>query len=302
MSSADQAYNTTNDGRMATGFHAISGNRYYFKSDGVLRQDDAAVKISGDFYYIGANGVIEKKTGWLKKGSDYYYVKGPGGKLATGWFRQNSTSIFYLSTTNAKMFKGVKKIDGKLYFFNKDGYRATTKGWKTYDGKDYYTYADGTCAVNTIIDNRPIGSNGVAGPKMSNMDAKAQGYTSNTSYLILIDTSTHKIGVYKGSKGNWASRTYESCADGNSSHRTPTGTFTMTHSMQYEDSSAGRHWYVTDFGSSSIWSVPYVKGTDTVADGTLGKAVDTAGCVRVRRDTAEWIYDGVPNGTKVVVY
>ena len=76
----------------------------------------------------------------------------------------------------------------------------------------------------------------------------------------------------------------------------------MKHSMQYEDSSAGRHWYVTDFGSSSIWSVPYVKGTDTVADGTLGKAVDSAGCVRVRRDTAAWIYDAVPNGTKVVVY
>ena len=97
-------------------------------------------------------------------------------------------------------------------------------------------------------------------------------------------------------------RCISSYTDGNSSHRTPTGTFTMTHSMQYEDSSAGRHWYVTDFGSSSIWSVPYVKGTDTVADGTLGKAVDSAGCVRVRRDTAAWIYDAVPNGTKVVVY
>jgi lipoprotein-anchoring transpeptidase ErfK/SrfK len=168
-----------------------------------------------------------------------------------------------------------------------------------YDGKEYYTYSNGTVAVNTQIGDKYVGADGVA---VAGMKGKAQAYSSDTNYLILINTSTHKIGVYKGSKGKWVERTYESCADGNSSHRTPKGTFTTKHSMQYEDSSAGRHWYVTDFGSSSIWSVPYVKGTDQVADGTRGKAVDVAGCVRVTRDTAEWIYDAIPNGTKVVVY
>ena len=247
----DNHHTADNDGQMATGFRKISGKKYLFGSDGVLNTANKAVKVDGAFYFIHDNGVVETSAGWLKIGSTYYYVDNSSGKLHTGWKRINDTSIFYLNPDNAKMVTGVKKIEGTLYYFNSQGYRATTKGWRTWNGDEYYAYANGTLAVNTTIDGKWLGPDGKA---VAGMDGKAQGYSSNTNYLILINRSTHKIGVYKGSQGHWVNRTYESCADGNSSHPTPTGTFTTSHSMQYEDSSAGRHWYVTDFGSSSIWS------------------------------------------------
>ena len=156
-------------------------------------------------------------------------------------------------------------------------------------------------AVNTTIGNYRIGSDGIA-RLIDTMNAKADGYSSNTNYLVMIDTSSHRIGVYRGSIRNWSRIDYSYCADGNSSAPTPRGTFTITSKEGSENAGSYTYWYISNFGGSAICSVPCYKGTKEVANSTVGKAVSTNGMVRVSMDTAEWIRDTVPNGTKVVVY
>ena len=245
--------------------------------------------------------MIRTKAGWFNpSGSTWYYV-GTSSRLRTGWLTVGGAT-YYLDTGNGKMYQGVRRVDGTLYYFDaSSGKRATSEGWRTWNGNKYYVYSSGKVAVNTTIGNYKIGSDGIAVP-LDEMNAKAYDYSSNTGYLIMINTSSHKIGVYKGSYHNWTRRSYDSCADGSSSAPTPRGSYTTRKSSESVNVGSYTYWYVTDFGGSSIWSVPCTKGTKSVADGTLGRAVSGNGCVRVSMDTANWIWDAIPNGTKVVVY
>ena len=55
-------------------------------------------------------------------------------------------------------------------------------------------------------------------------------------------------------------------------------------------------------GSYLFHSVLYNRGSMTqIQDGTLGKQV-SHGCVRLDINNAKWLYDNIPNGTKVVIY
>ena len=62
-------------------------------------------------------------------------------------------------------------------------------------------------------------------------------------------------------------------------------------------------WYYTQFyGNYLFHSVLYNRGSMTkIQDGTLGKPV-SHGCVRLDINNAKWLYDNIPNGTKVVIY
>ena len=306
MDSEVSGYKETNLGKMLTGFRRIGGKKYYFNGDGTLKRTDGVADINGKKYYVGGDGVIRTQTGWYKPGSYYYYVKDSEGVLATGWLYLGDNT-YYMDKSSARMATGIKSVDGTLYFFSSSGQRASTKGWKTYDGNSHYTYtySSGKIAVGETIDGYKIGNDGratILDPGRI-MDNKADGYYSNTNYLILVNKSTHKIGVYKGSQYHWVRKTYESCSTGNSSAPTVEGTFTTRRSDKSDSSGSYTHWYLTDFGQgTSIWSVPCYKGTKTVANGTLGTNNDTVGCIRVSLDTAEWLWDAMPNGTKIVVY
>lgn len=55
-------------------------------------------------------------------------------------------------------------------------------------------------------------------------------------------------------------------------------------------------------GNYLFHSVLYNRGSMThIQDGTLGKQV-SHGCVRLDINNAKWLYDNIPNGTKVVIY
>ena len=137
---------------------------------------------------------------------------------------------------------------------------------------------------------------------MMQMDQKANDYANKTRYLILVNKSTHKIGVYRWD-GGWNRRIYESCSTGTSSAPTIEGTFYTRKGAQYDSYGTYTHWYLTDFSSGcSIWSCPCYKDTKTVANGTLGTNNDDVGCIRVRFDTAEWLWDAVADDARIVVY
>lgn len=141
-----------------------------------------------------------------------------------------------------------------------------------------------------------------APPRIENeMQMRANLYSSSTPYLILVNRSTHKVGVFRGWQGSWQSVYYWDCSDGAPSTPTVEGVFTVGIRGYYFDSGASRcYWYTQFRGNYLFHSVLYNKN-GTLRDGRLGMAL-SHGCVRLDINNAKWIYDNIPSGTKVVVY
>lgn len=131
---------------------------------------------------------------------------------------------------------------------------------------------------------------------------KANNYSSNTSYIILVDCDEHKCVILKGKKGSWEVEKFWDCGDGKSSTPTVHGVFTVQ-SRGLSFGSGYTCWYWTQFyGNYLFHSVLYNPGSKTsIQDGRLGVGV-SHGCVRLNINNAKWIYDNIPRGTKVVVY
>ena len=134
------------------------------------------------------------------------------------------------------------------------------------------------------------------------MHLRALAYASNTRYLILVDTTANRVGIYSGSVGKWNEVKKWVCTTGAKSTPTVKGTFTV----QGKGKSFGSGytcWYYTQFyGNYLFHSVLYKQGSmSVIIDGRLGINA-SHGCVRLNINNAKWIYDNIPRGTKVVVY
>ena len=129
--------------------------------------------------------------------------------------------------------------------------------------------------------------------------AKIANKVSSTKYLIAVDLKNHYTIVFKGSKGNWqVAKTYLA------STGTTVPTTDATLGVRNYSANAGKHtyYYTSNFGTrGQFCSVPYKKGTMKLSNGTLGKS-HAGTTVRLPLKQAKWIYDHIPNGTKVVVY
>lgn len=134
------------------------------------------------------------------------------------------------------------------------------------------------------------------------MSAKANMYSSSTGYLILVNRSTHKVGVFQGRQGSWNCIQYWDCSDGAPSTPTVEGTFRVGSRGYYFDSGSSRcYWYTQFYGNYLFHSVLYSKYNGNLVDGRLGMAL-SHGCVRLHINNAKWIYDTIPSGSTVVVY
>lgn len=79
-----------------TGWQTIDGERYYFKSSGIMA------------------------TGWKISSTGTAYYLGTDGKMVTGW--QTIDGKVYYFNANGKMnTKSSLVLDGKTYKFNSDG-------------------------------------------------------------------------------------------------------------------------------------------------------------------------------------
>ena len=139
---------------------------------------------------------------------------------------------------------------------------------------------------------------------LTGMDLKAQVYTSNTNYLILVDRSIHTVGVYHGSYGNWNKVHEYLCTVGAPSTPTVVGDFAIYRKGRYFDSGASRCFYYSAFyGGYYFHSVLYYKDNEPlrIMDGRLGMNL-SHGCIRLQVDNAKWIYDNCPIGTRVIIY
>ena len=296
---ADSRYPKKAWGEMLKGHRYIGSNYYYFNDKGVMRT--GWFKSSkGLMAFFGKNGKAGP-AGWKKYDYRWFYIK-KSGIARTGWLKDGS-DIYYLdSKVGGRRLFGPSTVDGKKYFFDENGRRAKTKGWKNYKGNYYYTFENGRLAVNTTISGYRVNSIGKA--DLDSMDWKAQGYSSNTNYLILVNRSLHKVAIYRRSEGLWSPIKKWYCGDGKSSTPTIEGNFTVGIKMLYFDSGSARCWYATQFcGNYLFHSVLYYQNSwpSSVMDGRVGVGV-SHGCVRLQVDNAECIYYNIPRGTKVIVY
>ena len=135
------------------------------------------------------------------------------------------------------------------------------------------------------------------------MVVKAQSFTSSTKYLILVDRSNCKVGIFTGKKNNWSLKYYWSCCVGKSSTPTISGSYKVGIKLySFGESKGYSCYYATQISGNYLFhSVLYYPNTRTIKDGTMGKAV-SHGCVRLTIEHAKWIYDNIGKNTKVYIY
>ena len=281
--------------------------------------------IDGKWYWGDSSG--KPQTGWLSTGGKWYYLNPGSGAMATGWLWTDNR-WYYLDKSGA-MKTGWAKIGGKWYYLNKSGYMA--EGWKKLSDTWYYLNpGSGAMATGWIQPDKTwyyLKSSGAMVTGRHVIDGRASlfdgsgawlGYenverlftmwaqpeTSSTKWLILVDTSRCKVGVFWGSKGHWELQRMMDCAPGKASTPTKKGRFTVGSKGYYFDSGAARCFYFTQFSGNYLFhSVLYYQNSKptSIMDGRVGMGL-SHGCVRLKLSNAKWIYDNIPRGTKVYVW
>ena len=178
------------------------------------------------------------------------------------------------------MQTGWLNLGGTWYWLDASGAMAT--GWRVVDGSWNYFMANGAWVSDY-------------------MDAKAQSYSSNTNWLILVDTSRCVTSIYTGSWNNWTLNRRYLCSTGKASTPTVKGEY-QVYGKGYSFGHGYTCYYYTQFyGDYLFHSSPYYVNSNRVMDPTMG-VPSSAGCVRLEIQNAKWIYDNIPYGTKVVTY
>ena len=264
--------------------------------------------------YFGDNGWL--RTGWVRLGKG---TSNPDGNAAPHWsyFGNNG----WLRTEWVRFGKGTSEPDGNSAihwsYFGGNGWLRT--GWQDMgagtsnpDGNSakHRSYFGGNGWLRTGLqqidgNTYTFDSKGWLIYQDQEMLNKAQGYSSSTGYLILVNRAKCKTAIFTGKYGNWQYNKYWSCCVGTPSTPTITGIFRLGYKARYFDTGdVGRCWYKSQISGSYLFhSVIYYRdsGPYSIYDGTMGKWV-SHGCVRLDIQNAKYIYDTVPSGTTIVIY
>lgn len=135
------------------------------------------------------------------------------------------------------------------------------------------------------------------------MYKRAQGYSSPTDWLILLDNDECWVGVFRYEGGRWLMERYFRCSNGKSSTPTVRGTYYVGAKGYTFGSDQGHacYWYTQFYGDYLFHSTLYQPYSFYHLDSRLGMHLSN-GCVRLHIDNAKYIYDYVPYNTKIVSY
>ncbi len=325
-----------------TGLFSV-GNDYYFgRSTGYVVRGRWTDSSTGYIYLADNDGKLigGKSGGWVVTGYftggdlQRYYIDPKAHAAIPGY---SSAGWAHYTTSNGYVLRGKLATGNHVLLANNDGKLASNSGWlvtATYDGglqrywieslgngyygartgsfqvdgASYYGTSNGYVLRNAVqqIGNTWYRADNdgklTAGPN-STMWARAQQYTSATNYLLLIDSTSHTVGVFQGTGKAYEWNQLSAWPCGNGAWSTPTvkGIFTIQN-RGYSFGSGYTCYYWTQFyGDYLFHSILYWPGTFIVQDGTLGASV-SHGCVRLSLENAKWIYDNIPRGTTVVSY
>ena len=275
-----------------------AGKLFTSNGDGELVQARGFVTLGGcTFYADPADGSL--CTGWKYIDGSWYFFDELDSYARSGWLYKDG-SWFYLDPSTFVMRTGWVAVGGSWYYLNSSGCMQT--GWLHLGGTWYWLDSSGAMATGwRIVDGswQYFMSNGAW--VSDYMDAKAQSYSSNTNWLILVDTSRCLTSIYTGSRGNWSLNRRYVCSTGKAGTPTVLGEY-QVYGKGYSFGHGYTCYYYTQFyGDYLFHSSPYYVNSNQVMDSTMG-VPSSAGCVRLEIQNAKWIYDNIPYGTKVVTY
>ncbi len=269
------------------GLYYVKGSKVDWSYTGLANQSDK------DWYYVEKGAVNYSYTGLVNHYGGWYYVE--KGKLNWDYCSLAKYNGGWYGVINGQVnwnFTGLLRYNDKAYYVNKGKVDWTYTGNATLYGSDKEYYV----------------KNGVA--SVREMDTLAQKFSSETNYLLMLDRSAHRLGIYTGSAGNWTCYAYWECVVGAAETPTlqPNEEFEIgDRGLYFETWTAtqdARCWYWTQiWGRCYIHSQIYDRSSTPVniLDDTMDAAA-SHGCVRLTLDRAKWIYDNIPSGTKVYIY
>ena len=269
-------------------------NQWFYVERGRLNWNYTGLGQSGnDWYYIERGRVNWGYTGLVQKGNEWFYVK--GGKLDwsyTGLVQKGNEWFF---VRNGRLDWGYTGLacNGEYYFYVKNGRLDWSySGYAQIDGQgEYYEVRNGRLVGGTLT--------------LAKMHGVANNQDSPTNYIVIVDRAAHRVGVFKGSKYNWADAKYYKCCVGKPSTPTISGTYYIKSRGKYFDTGTkGRCWYFTQINGNYLFhSVIYDRQNSPkrIIDNSMDAAV-SHGCVRLDLENAKWIYDNIRNNTKVIIY
>lgn len=195
------------------------------------------------------------------------------------------------------------------------------------DNKSMFSDADynnKTDAINTLIQNKIVADNTNnqkvnRGEESDNNNAylssllaqhisdpakenTVKNISSSTIFLIWVNLSEQTTNIFVGQKGNWSLIKSYLSSTGKPGDDTPKGTFSVTgRGLWFFNSSVseGAQYYTQFYGNYLFHSYPMDKNKN-ITDTTLGTPA-SHGCVRMDTANAKWIYNNVPDGTKVII-
>ncbi|MBQ6586130.1 MAG: L,D-transpeptidase [Coriobacteriales bacterium] len=180
---------------------------------------------------------------------------------------------------------------------------ASSASWAPTEGYGTYTFIVDVTAPDGSTQQRSV-SRWLQ--REDPYDGRFQYMTSSTSYLIIADSERCKVTIYRGSQYDWMPIRYWDCSPGAVGSPTPNGTYTVTgRGYSFSGSKGGTpytcYYYTQFWGDYLFHTIEYYRGTWDVLDGRLGERI-SHGCVRLAPENAKWIYDNIPNGTKVYCF
>lgn len=164
--------------------------------------------------------------------------------------------------------------------------------------------ADAAAALKSVCKaiDKSIADNRTLLQKLD-MSGRAQACYSSTGYLILVNLTAQRVGIFSGEKEKWQLQKYYACSSGARGSQTPTGKFRIQNrGTWFYNSSVGEgaRWWTGFDGNYLIHSLPMDLNRNVTCS-TLGQPL-SHGCVRVGIADAKWIYDTVPQDSLVWIY
>lgn len=244
----------------------------------------SSAELNADKYiYTEKTGTYTTRVWILNAGED------ATGVSFKAWSNNNGTD-------DVVTYSGTKSGSNNYYA---DILSKKHKNGGNYTTEVYVKNASGSSLVGTA--SFSMAKEGEA--KNQQMFEYAQGFSSDTEYLILVNRALHRVAIYQGSKNNWKEIKYWPCVVGKPSTPTPTGTFKIKGRFNYFGDGHLCWWCTQIEGYYYFHTVLYY--TDTapikVLDGTMDAAA-SAGCIRLEEPNARFIYTTIPRGTTVHIY
>jgi hypothetical protein len=185
-----------------------------------------------------------------------------------------------------------------------DGHLGAHLGLFGLGDKQYYGRYDYGYVVRNVVYTAPDGSkyygdnDGVLGALpclYSDMYSRAQGYSSSASTLILVDTVGNRIAIYSGQEGAWSPLIEARCVSGAPATPTIKGSYSTTGFTRTSLSTDGRARWCTQISGG------YFFHTILTSESELGNNL-SHGCIHLSVGNAQWIYNNVHKGTRVIIW